>query len=179
MHDLPADRRNEILAEIEEHITEGLAEFEAPTEADVRNVLDRLGDPQEIAAEARDRLGSRQMVTRTPRLEVIALVFLAIPLLGWVIGIVLVWVSGLWTTREKTTATLVVPGAGFVLAFFLAIGAAPDAIGPLESFVLWTPVVAGVPTAIFLGIRLRRRLDEQIVDTELPSIPRRRGIKTD
>jgi uncharacterized membrane protein len=178
MHDLPADRRNEILAEIEEHITEGLAEFDTPTEADVRNVLDRVGDPHEIATEARDRLGGSQMRARAPGLEVIALVLLTIPLVGWVIGIVLIWVSALWTTREKTIATLVVPGVGFILPFIMSIGAGPDTIGPLEAFVLWTPILAGIPTAIFLGMRLRRRLNELVVDTETTSGPRRRGVRT-
>ena len=53
MKDLPSKRRDEILAEIEDHITEGLAELDSPTEADVRNVLERVGDPRDIAAEAR------------------------------------------------------------------------------------------------------------------------------
>jgi uncharacterized membrane protein len=55
MGDVPAERREEILAEIEEHIAELLAENPAETEADVRNVLERVGDPEDIAAEARER----------------------------------------------------------------------------------------------------------------------------
>ena len=31
----------------------------------------------------------------------IALVLLVIPFLGWVVGVVLVWVSRLWTARDK------------------------------------------------------------------------------
>jgi hypothetical protein len=57
MRDLPANRRDEIVAEIEEHISEGLAELPNETETEVRNMLERLGDPQDIAAEGRDRLG--------------------------------------------------------------------------------------------------------------------------
>jgi uncharacterized membrane protein len=178
MGDLPTGRRDEILSEIEEHIAEGLAELDSPSDADVRNLLERVGDPQDIAAEARDRVGIGPPARRTPWLEVIALVFLAIPLLGWVIGIVLVWVSGLWTTREKTLATVAVPGVGFLLSFILSIGAGPDTIGPLEAFVLWTPILAGVPTAIYLGIRLRRRLDVLTADTELRSIRPSRRNKT-
>lgn len=66
MRDLPAPRREEILAEIKEHITTGLSESPGETDADVRNVLERLGDPYEIAAEARDRLGLRHARRRTP-----------------------------------------------------------------------------------------------------------------
>jgi len=55
MGDVPAERREEILAEIEEHIAELLAENPAETDADVRNVLERVGHPEDIAAEARER----------------------------------------------------------------------------------------------------------------------------
>ena len=54
---VPAQRRDDDLAEIEEHIASGLAEFPSPTDADVRNVLERVGDPADIAAEARERFG--------------------------------------------------------------------------------------------------------------------------
>ncbi len=58
---VPAAERRQIVDGIEEHATASLAELADPTEADVRNVLDRLGDPAAIAADARERLG----VTRT------------------------------------------------------------------------------------------------------------------
>jgi hypothetical protein len=37
----------------------------------------------------------------TPWLEVIALVLLVIPFLGWVVGVVLVWLSRVWTTPRQ------------------------------------------------------------------------------
>jgi uncharacterized membrane protein len=170
MRDLPATRRDEILSEIEDHITEGLAELDAPTDAGVRNVWERVGDPHDIAAEARDRLGARHPNRRTPWLEVVALVFLVVPFFGWIVGIVVMWVSALWTTREKTIATVAVPGGGFVLPFVLAVGSGPaGTIGPLEAFVLGSPVVFGLATAIYLGIRLRRHLDERVdINTNPP-----------
>lgn len=57
MGDLPSERRDEILSEIEEHIAERMAELSTPRDADVRNVLEQMGDPDEIAAEARERFG--------------------------------------------------------------------------------------------------------------------------
>jgi hypothetical protein len=45
---------------------------------------------------------------------VIALVLLVIPFLGWVVGVVLVWLSRLWTTRDKLIGTL--GGMSWVLA---------------------------------------------------------------
>ena len=50
--DLPAGRRAELSAELEEHIEDALREAGARDEATVRNVLDRLGPPEEIAAAA-------------------------------------------------------------------------------------------------------------------------------
>ena len=46
MEDVPAERREEILAEIEEHIAELLAENPAETDADLRNVLECVGHPR-------------------------------------------------------------------------------------------------------------------------------------
>lgn len=48
---LPADRRAELVAEVSSHIESALAE-DGTDEATVRNVLERLGSPAEIAAEA-------------------------------------------------------------------------------------------------------------------------------
>jgi uncharacterized membrane protein len=55
---LPADERSQIVDGIEEHVVAALAELDAPTEADVRNVLAKLGDPEAIAADADERIGS-------------------------------------------------------------------------------------------------------------------------
>jgi hypothetical protein len=51
--DVPADRRAELLADLHEHIVTARAELDPETEAGVRSILDRLGDPEVIAAEAR------------------------------------------------------------------------------------------------------------------------------
>ena len=45
---------------------------------------------------------------------------IAIPLVGWFIGVALLWRSPVWTTREKLVGTLVIPGglgAPLALAF--------------------------------------------------------------
>ena len=55
LDDVPRDRRREIVDEIAGHIAEARAALEHETEADVRNILEGLGDPAEIAADARDR----------------------------------------------------------------------------------------------------------------------------
>jgi hypothetical protein len=49
---LPTSRRDQLLSEISEHIDEGLAGAEGQSEASVRELLDRLGDPEDIADAA-------------------------------------------------------------------------------------------------------------------------------
>jgi uncharacterized membrane protein len=49
---LPAGRREELIADLREHIEIARAESEAQTEAEVRTILDRLGDPESIVAAA-------------------------------------------------------------------------------------------------------------------------------
>jgi len=51
--DLPPQRREDLLTDLREHITTARAELTPETEAGVRTILDRLGDPASIAAEAR------------------------------------------------------------------------------------------------------------------------------
>jgi uncharacterized membrane protein len=60
LHDLPANRRQELLDEVREHIAAARAELDPETEAGVRTLLERLGDPADIAAEARGRPPSRR-----------------------------------------------------------------------------------------------------------------------
>ncbi|GAA4942033.1 hypothetical protein GCM10025331_30690 [Actinoplanes utahensis] len=49
---LPAGRREELLGDLREHIEIARAESETGTEAEVRTILDRLGDPESIVAAA-------------------------------------------------------------------------------------------------------------------------------
>jgi uncharacterized membrane protein len=51
--DLPAAERDALLADLSEHITSARADLTHETEDGVRAILDRLGDPASIVAEAR------------------------------------------------------------------------------------------------------------------------------
>ena len=128
LDDVPRDRRREIVDEIAGHIAEARAGLEHETEADVRNILEGLGDPAEIAEEARERFEVAPPAARPRRagaIEVGALILLlvgglVIPIFGWVIGVVLLWVSDAWNVRDKVIGTLFVPG-GLALPFFLLL----------------------------------------------------------
>ncbi len=115
---LPRARRNELIGEIEAHLSEALPA--GASEAEALTVLDRLGEPERIAAEAESGSGERAGMRE----------WLAIPLLlfggfalmiGWCVGFALLWSSGIWTTRDKLIGTFVIPGglaAVYVLATF-------------------------------------------------------------
>ena len=127
LDDLPRDRRREIVDEIAGHIAEARAGLEDETEADVRNILEGLGDPADIAADARERFHVRPTSAAAPYkpgwIEVGALVMLLVgglivPIVGWFVGVVLLWVSNAWNVRDKVIGTLFVPG-GLGLSIFL------------------------------------------------------------
>ena len=52
LRDVPADDRRRILDGVEEHLAAAVAELSDPTEGDLRRILERLGEPEAIAAEA-------------------------------------------------------------------------------------------------------------------------------
>jgi hypothetical protein len=176
---LPRARRDEIVDELREHVDAALAET-GQTEADVRTVLDRLGSPADIAAEARERFGVQERKRHV--LEPVALVLitggsLVFPFVGWLAGIALVYVSRVWTARDRLLATLLFP-FGFLPALWLLWGVGgietdcfSENYGPevcevthqpsLMAYVLlWTVFLLSVlgpfVTAFVLGRRLRR-----------------------
>jgi uncharacterized membrane protein len=67
MAGVPAYRRDELLQDLREHIAAGRAEFgDDETEAQVRSLLDQLGDPAEVADEARIDAPFETAVPRPP-----------------------------------------------------------------------------------------------------------------
>src|SRR4051795_3088870 len=123
---LPGGARREVIAEIEEHIKVSRADLPRDDEVATRELLERLGDPDEIAADARDRFDLRP--PKRSWVETLALVLLPvggviIPVVGWVAGVILLWVSDVWTTRDKILGTTVVPGGlAFPLYSLVSIG---------------------------------------------------------
>jgi hypothetical protein len=111
LHGLPRARRSEVVEEISEHIAAARADLATQEEVEIRNLLERVGDPAEIAAEARARFGIQPRTAGF--LEIAALVLLLVGgflVIGWFVGLVLLWASNVWTTRDKLIGTFVVPG---------------------------------------------------------------------
>jgi hypothetical protein len=120
--ELPREERGELRAQIEEHLRDALPT--PPTDAATRTVLERLGDPQDLVAEHLDRLG--MPARRVGSSEWTAIILLLIGgfifLVGWIAGVVLLWGSRAWTTREKLIGTLVVPGGLVAPLLFGLVG---------------------------------------------------------
>jgi uncharacterized membrane protein len=122
LRDLPVQGRNDIVQEIREHIAGSSPRaVEELSEAELRTILDQVGDPEVIAEEARERFGIQR--TKAGALEgfTIALLLLGgvvIPVIGWFIGLVMLWSSRVWNTRDKIIGTVFVPG-GLGLSFML------------------------------------------------------------
>jgi len=151
-------RREELVAEVREHIDEasrvGRAEGHLG-EAEVRNVLDRLGEPEEIARAAIEQESPAPQAPQpsqpTPQSTnlrdistVLLLMFGGLLLgIGWVVGVALLWSSPRWQTRDKWLATLVWP---FGYAGVFILGGAMAFVSTSASVCTSSPAVrAGAP----------------------------------
>jgi hypothetical protein len=176
LRDLPPTRRRELLEEIREHIGSALEEAPSGAESEVRNVLERLGQPAEIAEEARQRFGIRR--AEPGFREKLALVLLPIggvvvPVLGWLVGAILLITSRVWNPREKVIGMLLFPGGllpavastllpGEVCSCIEVDGVVTEScsggISPVAAWaILAVLVVVPIWTTWFLASRMRRR----------------------
>ena len=165
--DLPADKRLEILDEIRGHIAEERTGMSNESDADVMNLLDRLGDPTEIAAEAGAGGEQRSRHSGTARFGTLEVLALALMVLAWPAGVVLLWVSKAWTTREKVLGTLIPPGCypgvflvmstfhWFVSMSETAASWVETAVGVVLFTVSLLLVVAPIGMCIYLATRLK------------------------
>jgi hypothetical protein len=135
--DFPASARNDLLDDMRAHIAEARSREPKETDATTLNILDRLGEPAEVVAEARERLGLRAPVPYKPGFLEVAAVIL-VPFF-WPVGVILLWISPAWKVRDKLIGTLLPPGGyigiGLVGALFAAAvhgsgcGTVQDAVG--------------------------------------------------
>ncbi len=146
---LPAQTRRDLLTEIRGHLREALNKGTSG-EADVRNLLDGLGDPREIVAAARSDSGEAFIVARAGLREAAAILLLLVggivpPVVGWFVGVALLWSSNVWTPRHKLLATLVIPGGLLVPVLLLSLetgSTLPPWIGvPLLIVLVVAPIV--------------------------------------
>jgi uncharacterized membrane protein len=117
---LPVDQAHELLADIEEHLRAALPHD--ATETQVRNVLERLGAPEDLVAAAS---GDPETPAPGPRsfaspsgaiacLVIAEVLFILFPIAiaVWIIGLVMLGRATVWTEREKGWGFLAL-GTGF------------------------------------------------------------------
>jgi uncharacterized membrane protein len=162
--DLPHERRIELVTEIEQHIEVALREGGTGSEAAVRNVLERLGPPEEIATEA----GAGTSAPERGWLATTAMVVLAVsfllPFVGYLIGAGLVLASNAWDGHDKAIALLIPPfvvvvGGLVVLASAASVSGGESfdsGLGPVAIAVLVANALSGLLSAGYLSHRLRR-----------------------
>jgi hypothetical protein len=139
---LPRSERSDLVEEIRGHLAETAPA--GTSDADVRTALDRLGSPEAIVDAAAPAVRMRRRGAH----EWFAIFGLllggfVIPVLGWLVGVILLWTSRAWSTKDKLIGTLVVPGGlGMVwLVLVLAATVAVRGSGPLACSDLPKPVV--------------------------------------
>lgn len=188
---LPSGRREELLEDVRSHIAEAKNALVNETDADLLTIIDKLGDPSETAAEELGRPSEPPTTPPLPAplgrqnlLEILAIVLL---LVFWPAGVVLLWISDVWTTRDKLIGALVPPG-GYLGIFFLGPllavrtlhygcgswsstdsngvttsgtdcppGIVMALLGVLTALVVIAVLVSPLVTAVYLGRRLKRQ----------------------
>jgi hypothetical protein len=174
--DLPGDRLAELVVDLEEHLSVTIPAD--ASEEGAREILGRLGDPREIIEAARPAsiVSSQRRGTREWAAVFLLLFgFIAVGV-GWVVGVILLWSSRAWTTKDKLIGTLVLPGGLFatLALLLLAVGrphkemciyrdailvhcthvstSGPSTLGSMALILLaLTPIV----TAVYLACRAR------------------------
>ena len=164
--DLTPERRNELLADLTEHIAVAFAEQPPRDEAEVKAVLDRLGDPRTIVATAREgetiappvsKWNSLAPLILLPVAGLLGCVNLVLGGIAMIAGFVLLWAAPHWSRRDKiigTAASLPVPIALVGMAFTSA------ATGPFDPGVLaFVELGVVVPAAVSVYLfRAGRRM---------------------
>ena len=169
---LPPARRAELVEEIREHIDHAVAEADTTDEIAIRNVLERLGPPEEIVQAAAGPPAPES--GRTGWLEIGTVFAFLVPFVGWVIGLVLLAMSRAWSSREKLLgiALLLVPLLLPIIGVTAESGA-EEAVplgderpvgektsdDPSPGVFMALAFLAGLPSAVYLGWRLRHRTE--------------------
>jgi hypothetical protein len=137
---LAPSRRADLTGEVRQHIEMALAEAGGRDEVTVRNILDRLGPPDEIIDAERGADGPaprwRAAQQAPPALhsgwggvEIAAILLLTLgavflPIIGPLLGLIFVWASNQWTSRQKLIGTaIVVVLAILPIILLLGVGA--------------------------------------------------------
>ena len=158
---LPADRRADLLAQISSHLDAELAG--ATSDDDARAVMERLGDPADVVAEAAADLPPAPNQPRSPAAEIVALLLMAIggfalPLVAPAAGVLVMRTTPRWTEAQVRRSWWIL-AVGLLAAVGLVwLATIPDAGGTEIAFALLLLAVmigVGPAAALYAGTRPR------------------------
>jgi hypothetical protein len=140
LRDLPMARRKQIVSDIAEHIQTARQALPEENEAQIRQILEEVGDVESIRQEAglppkKDAYWGERWA---PWLLLLGGFFF---LIGWFFGLILLWQSRVWSLGDKILATLVWPGG---LATVVVFGGMPVAASSTPSSICTSRVNGSV-----------------------------------
>ena len=140
LRDLPTARRKQILRDIAEHIQTARHNLPEENEAQIRQILEEVGDVEIIRQEAGlpPEKGAYWGDRWAPWLLLLGGFFF---LIGWIFGLILLWQSRVWRLGDKILATFVWPGG---LATVVVFGGMPVATSSTVSSVCTSNVNGSV-----------------------------------
>ena len=148
---LPRAPRKELTLEIEAHLSEALPA--GAGEAEALNVVERLGEPDQIVAEAEMEL-EEGLKARAGVRETLAVSLLLFGgflfVVGWFVGLHLLWSSRFWTLRDKLIGTLLVPG-GLLPALLLVATGGQTCTGGTGHPTVCTPYISPTMRALMIA----------------------------
>jgi uncharacterized membrane protein len=169
--ELPAGRRQELMEDFREHISEARAALQEENDAALLNIIDHVGEPSEIAREAREKDELRSEAakpqgmkgTAGPGWGWVEVAAIILTILVWPAGVILVWLSRVWRRQEKLIGTLI-GAVTFVISFPLfgpvigpIIGGVVGSIGSAAPVVMSALGIFNIIGAAYLAVRLSRR----------------------
>lgn len=135
----------------------------------VRERIQQLGDPMVIAADVRAEAGRARFGRgRRSRAYIIgasltvALGGIVLPVVGWIVGYVLVCISPAWRRWEKAIMLITPISITLLVAVFLTITGVGSRVGdtillPVSSVVIWNTLVTLTLTNLAVGLFLLAR----------------------
>jgi hypothetical protein len=184
---MPPAERDDLVSDIREHITVALDEEEHVDEAAVRNLLVRLGSPEDVV-EAATGGTTRPAAPPLPTppsgggVEAAALLTLVlsplVPLFGWIVGAVLASASRTWSRREKLVALAGIPAAAVAIVAVFWFVPLPTSFALFEdAFTFFsvgnvaTILLMGPAGAAYLAWRRRAVVADADADASTPGGP--------
>jgi len=119
--EVPGEVRRELVEDVRAHIEEAWAAAPEPSRDALLEIFGRLGEPQALAREQRERLGLAPS-GQGSGWEVLAMAAVLLTALLWPLGILLAWLSPRWRDHDKVIATAI-PLLGLLLALGLGLSA--------------------------------------------------------